>query len=79
MDTDIPCLFAPNDWSEGERDVTEAVKEFYETTAFPNYDGLDTRDSLRRRVGAAGLGRMLEEQLPHTSRIFSKLAAALAR
>jgi len=69
VEADIPRLFAPNDWPRGKPDVTEAVKEFYETSPFPNYDGLDTRDSLRHRVGAASFGRMVDEQLPHTARI----------
>jgi ubiquinone/menaquinone biosynthesis C-methylase UbiE len=65
IEADIPCLFAPNAWPEGKRDVTDIVKEFYEKTPFPNYDQVDTRDTLRRRAGAAVFGRMLDEQLPH--------------
>lgn len=69
VNTNIPCLFAPNEWPDGERDVTDIVKAFYEETPFPNYDGLDTRDSLRRKAGAAVFGRMLDEQISHSARI----------
>src|SRR5262249_55474028 len=37
IDAGIPCLFAPNEWPQGKRDVTDIVKQFYETTPFPNY------------------------------------------
>jgi SAM-dependent methyltransferase len=60
----IPCLFVPNDWEPGKRDVTDTVKAFYEKTPFPNYDGLDTRDSLRAKARASVFARLLDEQLP---------------
>jgi len=69
IEADIPCLFAPNEWPEGKRDVTDIVKEFYEKTPFPNYDDLDTRDSLRLRARAGIFGKMLDEQLSHSASI----------
>lgn len=69
IESGIPCLFTPNEWPEEGRDVTDKVKAFYEETPFPNYDGLDTRVSLRRKAGEALFGRMLDEQLPHEARI----------
>src|SRR5215207_9679888 len=65
----IPCLFAPNTWPEGKTDVTDVVKEFYEETPFPNYDGLDTRDSLRRKAREGVFARLLDEQIPHTAKV----------
>jgi SAM-dependent methyltransferase len=65
----IPCLFAPNSWPEGKTDVTDIVREFYEETPFPNYDGLDTRDSLRRKASAGVFARLLDEQIPHTAKV----------
>jgi SAM-dependent methyltransferase len=65
----IPCLFTPNVWPEGKIDVTDIVKEFYEETPFPNYDGLDTRDSLRRKARAGVFARLLDEQIPHTAKV----------
>src|SRR5262245_59619314 len=43
----IPCLFAPNEWPTGRSDVTDLVRSFYEETPFPNYDDVDSRESLR--------------------------------
>jgi SAM-dependent methyltransferase len=66
----IPMLFAPRPASgSGQRDVTGIVKEFYEETTFPNYDGLDTRDSLRRKASAGILAGLLDEQLPSDCKI----------
>jgi len=69
LEAGIPCLFAPNDWPADRRDVTDIVKSFYEQTPFPNYDGLDTRDSLRRKAGESIFGRMLDEKIPQAARI----------
>ena len=60
----IPCLFAPNVWPEGKTDVTDIVKAFYEDTPFPNYDDLDTRDSLAVKARRGVFARLLDEQLP---------------
>ena len=65
----IPCLFAPNHWPEGRTDVTDIVKEFYEQTPFPNYDGLDDRDSLRRKARESHFARLVDEQIPHGAKI----------
>ena len=56
-------MFAPNQWPEGKIDVTDIVKQFYEETPFPNYDGLDSRDTLRRKARDGVLARMLDEQI----------------
>jgi SAM-dependent methyltransferase len=64
VEAGIPRLFAPNEWPDGRSDVTDIVKAFYEETPFPNYDGLDTRDSLRRKSTESVFGRLLDEQLP---------------
>jgi SAM-dependent methyltransferase len=60
----IPCLFAPNTWPEGTRDVTDTVRAFYEETPFPNYDDLDTRESLMQKARRGVFARLLDEQLP---------------
>src|ERR1019366_1012033 len=46
----IANLFAPLGPEMAERDITAMVKAFYEETPFPNYDDLDTRDSLARKA-----------------------------
>jgi SAM-dependent methyltransferase len=63
-DGGLPGLFAPNDRSAGGRDVTDLVKTFYEETPFPNYDDLDSRDSLRAKARDGLFARLLDEQLP---------------
>src|SRR5690242_19031097 len=45
----IPRLFAPVDPEMSERDVTEMVKEFYEGSPFPNYDDIDSRETLMNK------------------------------
>ena len=62
-------MFAPNDWPSGKTDVTHIVKNFYERTPFPNYDGFDTRDSLRHNARESIFGRILDEKIPTTARI----------
>jgi SAM-dependent methyltransferase len=65
----IPCLFAPNQWPTNKTDVTDIVQKFYEQTPFPNYDGLDSRDSLRRKARDGVVARLLDEQISHTATI----------
>jgi SAM-dependent methyltransferase len=65
----IPCLFAPNEWPSNRSHVTDIVQQFYEQTPFPNYDGLDSRDSLRRKARDGVLARLLDEQISHTASI----------
>jgi SAM-dependent methyltransferase len=60
----IPQLFVPNDWGERKLDVTDIVKDFYEETPFPNYDDLDSRESLRNKARAGVFARLLDEQVP---------------
>jgi SAM-dependent methyltransferase/uncharacterized protein YbaR (Trm112 family) len=59
----IPQLFVPNEWASGKLDVTDIVKEFYEETPFPNYDDLDSRESLRAKARLGVFARLLDEQI----------------
>lgn len=66
----IPFLFAPRVApGAASNDVTEVVKEFYEETPFPNYDGFDTRDSLRAKARASVAAQLLNDQISNTARI----------
>jgi SAM-dependent methyltransferase len=69
IEAGIPRLFVPHGWPAERRDVTEIVQQFYEKTPFPNYDGLDSRDSLRRKARDGVLARLVDEQISHTARI----------
>jgi len=60
----IPQLFVPNEWRDDRTDVTDIVKEFYEETPFPNYDDLESRDSLQKKARLGVFARLLDDQLP---------------
>lgn len=60
----IPRLFVPVGPDMSESDVTDLVKAFYEETPFPNYDDLDSRESLARKARTGVFAAMLDEQLP---------------
>lgn len=64
----IPLLFWPTEWTLGE-DVTEIVKAFYEATPFPNYDEMDSAESLRAKAERGVFARLLNEQIPHGAKI----------
>jgi Trm112p-like protein len=58
-------LFVPNDWSDGKLDVTDIVKDFYEETPFPDYDDVDSRETIRQRARLGIFARILmDEQIP---------------
>jgi SAM-dependent methyltransferase len=69
VESGIPRLFVANEWRDGRHDVTDLVKAFYEETPFPNYDGLDTRHSLRVKATKSIFGRMLDQQISHSAKI----------
>jgi len=60
----IPRLFVPLGPELSHNDVTDMVKAFYEETPFPNYDDLDSRESLARKARTGVFAAMLDEQLP---------------
>ena len=60
----ISRLFAPVDPAMSDGDVTEMVRAFYEETPFPNYDDLDSRESLVSKSREGLFAAALEEQLP---------------
>lgn len=61
-DNEIPLLFAPNNGQA--HDVTSVVKSFYEENPFPNYDDLDTAESLMEKARRGVFGKLLDEQIP---------------
>jgi SAM-dependent methyltransferase len=60
----IPRLFAPLDPGVSDRDVTDMVKAFYEETPFPDYDDIESRESLIARARQGLFAAALDEQLP---------------
>jgi SAM-dependent methyltransferase len=64
VDHGIPQLFAPVDPTMSDRDVTEMVKAFYEETPFPNYEDIDSRETLVTKARQGRFAAALDEQLP---------------
>ncbi len=60
----VSRLFAPVDATMSDNDVTEMVKAFYEEAPFPNYDDLDSRESLVAKSREGLFAAALDEQLP---------------
>ena len=69
MTDGIPELYWANDWDEDKSDVTQDVREFYEDAPFPNYDDLESVDSLARKAGEGLFARLLDEQVPPGARV----------
>jgi SAM-dependent methyltransferase len=66
----IPRLFAPVDPTTSDRDVTDMVKAFYEETPFPNYDDIDSRETLVMKARQGRFAAALDEQLPEGAIVF---------
>src|SRR5215510_7387855 len=66
----IPQFFVPNEWGGGKLDVTDIVKQFYEETPFPNYDDLDSRESLQTKARLGVFARLLDEQIQEDALVF---------
>src|SRR4029077_6580167 len=65
----IPLLFCPNEGWTDRKDVTDAVKAFYEQYPFPNYDDVDSRESLAEKASRGTFARLLDEQIPFGSMV----------
>lgn len=65
----IPLLFWPNEWNRSKKDVTLAVRAFYEKTPFPNYDGIENVGDLIEVSRRGIFARLLDEQIPFNVRI----------
>jgi SAM-dependent methyltransferase len=63
LENGIPLFFYPDDPGQ-KRDVTDVVKTFYEENPFPNYDDLDSRESLSNKARRGVFARVLDEQIP---------------
>ncbi len=66
----IPLLFHPHggvaerNGIEKRQDVTDIVEAFYEENPFPNYDDLDSRESLTIKAKRGIFARLMDEQIP---------------
>jgi len=70
VDNGILRLFVSTNASEnGDADVTETVKQFYEKTPFPNYEEMDNRRALLEKARNGIFARLLNEQIPFDARV----------
>ena|SRR2546425_7311086 len=69
MARNIPMLFWPSEWDPSKRDVTTAVKSFYEETPFPNYDDFDNVAWLVEKARRGVFAKLLDDQIPAGVRI----------
>jgi len=65
----IPRLYVRDSPRTSEGDITDIVKQFYETTPFPNYDDVDNRRALVEKARAGTFARLLNEQIPYDARV----------
>ena len=65
----IPLLFWPNEWEGSKKDVTHAIRAFYEKAPFPNYDGIEDVGDLMEVSRKGIFARLLNEQVPFNVRI----------
>jgi SAM-dependent methyltransferase len=63
VDSGIPLLYCSHDPAQ-DGQVTQTVKVFYEENPFPNYDDLDSRQSLQDKARRGLFAKLLDEQLP---------------
>lgn len=64
VDNGIPLLFYPHDPAQQKGDVTEIVKAFYEENPFPNYDDIDSEQTLMEKARKGVFAKLLDEQIP---------------
>ena len=62
----IPNFYVEVDPTTGSRvnAVSDSVRSFYEETPFPNYDELDSRQSLQTKAESGVYAKLLDQQLP---------------
>jgi SAM-dependent methyltransferase len=62
-DSGIPLLFVSHDPGQ-QGDVTDIVKAFYEENPFPNYDDIESEETLMEKARRGLFARLLDEQIP---------------
>ena len=61
---------APGSSPAENHNMTTVVKTFYEETPFPNYNGLDSRESLADKARREVFAPLLDQQLPQGAFVF---------
>jgi carbamoyltransferase len=66
----IPRLYVPDSGEVTDaEEVLRTVKQFYETTPFPNYDHFDDRRAFFKKAGERLFARLLNEQVPYGAKV----------
>ena len=68
-DQGIPLLFWPNEWDPSSVDVTDTIKAFYEENPFPNYEEIDSAQTLVERAERRIFPPLLNDQVPDDAMI----------
>ncbi len=68
LENGIPSLFVLEK-SHGTKSVTKIVKSFYEDNPFPNYEDIDSQESLRKKAAEGVFARLLDEQVHYKANI----------
>ena len=70
FDNGIPQLFYPHTGPGFASDgITQTVKAFYEQNPFPNYEQIESVESLRQKAERGVFSRLLDEQIPYDAKI----------
>lgn len=65
----VPLMFEDNSWDEKKQDVTKQVQDFYETTPFPNYEGIESINDLVKKAETGFYAKFLNEQIPFNAKV----------
>lgn len=68
-DNGVPPLFWPNEWEDSKHDVTPSIKSFNEKTPFPDYENLDSVESLRQKARKGFFARWLDEKIGYGAKV----------
>lgn len=61
--------FCPHEPMKDPADVTETVRAFYEENPFPNYQNLDSKESLMKKAEQGLFAYLLNQQIPYHARV----------
>lgn len=61
----VPLLYVLDKKISAKESITETIKSFYEKTPFPNYENIDSSESLRKKATDGVFARLLDEQIPN--------------
>lgn len=70
VESGIPLMFWSSELAgKTQQEITEKVKSFYETNPFPNYDEIDSAETLRDKATRSIFAKLLDEQIPYGAKV----------